>query len=99
MQLLTKKDLAQRWQVSERTIDNWVAEGIVPRCKNIPSVRFAEETIRQLEGLKLERFSPIERRRLEREIEQLKRQNAELRRVVASVMSLTASAHELLKEA
>lgn len=91
--LLTKKDLAKRWQVSEPTIDRMRQEGIVVPCKNLlPTVRFSEQYIAELEGVKLERFSPLERRRLEVENQELARQNEELKRIISDVLSVTAKA-------
>jgi hypothetical protein len=66
--LLTKKDLAEKWQVSERSIDIWRQEGTISECKGVPAIRFSPQYIAELEGVKLEKFSPLERRRLEREL-------------------------------
>jgi hypothetical protein len=67
--LLTKKDLAERWQVSEAAIDKWRKEGTISECKGIPSVRFSIDYIQQIEGVKLDKFSPLERKKLQRELE------------------------------
>lgn len=72
VKLLTKKDVAERWQVSPQTIDNYIADKILVPIKGIPSVRFNPQYIAELEGTKLEKFSPLERRKLEREIDELK---------------------------
>jgi len=66
--LLTKKDLAEKWQVSEKSIDNWRQDGTLSVCKGVPVIRFSSQYIAELEGVKLEKFSPLERRRLEREL-------------------------------
>lgn len=66
--LLTKKDLAEHWQVSPQTIDNYIADGVVSPIKAIPSVRFNPQLIAKLEGTELNPMSPLERRRLEREL-------------------------------
>jgi len=66
--LLTKKDLAEKWQVSERSIDIWRQEGTISECKGVPVIRFSPQYIAELEGVRLEKFSPLERRRLEREL-------------------------------
>ncbi len=70
--LLTKKDLAERWQVSPQTIDNYIADKIIIPIKGIPSIRFNPHHISELEGTRFEKFSTLERRRLERELEELK---------------------------
>ena len=70
--LLTQKNLATRWQVSEKTISKWRTEGTLTVCKGVPVIRFTEQHISELEGIKVERFSPLEHRRLENEIEKLR---------------------------
>lgn len=72
--LLTKKQLAERWQVSEKAIDTWRKEGVVTPCKGIPAIRFSMQHVLELEGVKPERFSPLERRKLEDELELIKRE-------------------------
>ena len=78
--LLTKQDLADRWQVSTTTIDRWVEDGVISPVKGLPSKRFNLEHVLQLEGTEIGRLSPLERKRLEKEIEQLERENEELER-------------------
>lgn len=96
--LLTQKDLANRWQVTVKAIENWRKEGTLTPCKGIPSIRFTPQHIAELEGVKLERFSPLERRKMEREIEDLKRQNTKLQGIVAGILSLTAGAYTLIRK-
>lgn len=88
--LLTKKELAERWQVSEKTIDNWRESGILTPCTGIPAIRFSLQHIVELEGTKLERFSPIEKKRLEIENEKLKQENEQLKGIIANVLSETS---------
>lgn len=71
-QLLTKKDLAERWQLSTQAIDNYIKDGILTPVKGIISIRFTEQHIAELEGIKLEKFSPVEKRRLEKELDEWK---------------------------
>jgi len=87
--LLTKKDLAEKWQVSEKAIDDYRNKGIITAVKGLPSVRFTPQHIAEIEGTKLERFSPIERRRLEREIEVLKLQLKKAEETIAKVQILS----------
>jgi hypothetical protein len=70
--LLTKKDLSERWQVSEQAIDDYRSKGIIIAVRGLPSIRFNPQHIAEIEGTKLDRFSPLERRNLENEIEMLK---------------------------
>ncbi|KPU43018.1 chromosome-anchoring protein RacA [Oxobacter pfennigii] len=99
--LLTKKDLAERWQVSTKTIENWVKEGKLTPCRNIPGdMRFHPDYITELEGVKLDKFSPLERRKMEREIEELKVRLEKAEGALAKVsMISTEAVYFKLKEA
>lgn len=85
--LLTQKDLAERWKVTVATITDWRNQRIITPCKGIPSIRFTEQHIAELEGIKLDRFSPLERRKLERENEILKKQNEEMKEIISNILS------------
>lgn len=89
--LLRKKDVASRWQVSERTIDNYIKNGILQPVKTLSIVRFTEEHIRELEGVKLDRMSPLERRRLESDIEKLKLENEKLKGIIKNILTEASS--------
>jgi hypothetical protein len=67
--LLTKKDLAERWQVDERTVDRYREEKIITPVKNLPCIRFNLQHILAVEETQFDKFSPMERRRLEKELE------------------------------
>lgn len=95
--LLTKKDLAERWQVSEQTIDEYRSKGIVKSVKKLGSVRFNPQHIAEIEETKLDRFSPLERRKLEREneeqkfkLEQRDKEIADLKLRIARMLSIGA---------
>jgi len=88
--LLTKKDLAERWQVEERTIDNWRKEGIIQQVKGIPVIRFTEQYIFELEGIKLDKMSPLERKRLEFETDKLRLENEKLKGIISKVLAETS---------
>ncbi|EPY2302365.1 Uncharacterised protein [Clostridium sporogenes] len=85
--LLTKKELAERWQVAEKTIDNWRENGVLAPCNGIPAIRFSLQHIAELEGTKVEKFSPIERRRLEIENEKLKQENEKLKGILSAALA------------
>jgi phage terminase Nu1 subunit (DNA packaging protein) len=55
--LLTKKDLAELWQVTSRTIDNWCKNCIVQSVEGLPVIRFTEQHKLELEGVSLDRMS------------------------------------------
>lgn len=87
--LLTKKDLAEKWQVSEQAIDDYRGKEIITAVKGLPSIRFNPHHIAEIEGTKLERFSPIERRKLERKIEELTLQLKKAEEIIAQVQMLS----------
>lgn len=88
--LLTKKDLAQRWQVSERTIDNYIKDKVIQPVKAISVLRFTEQHIAELEGVKIDRMSPLERKRLEREVEVLQKENEKLKGIISNILTQTS---------
>jgi hypothetical protein len=84
--LFTQQDLAKRWQVTVHTIESWRKEGIIQQAKGIPAIRFTEQHILELEGVKLDRMSPLERKRLELEIEALKQENIKLKEIISKIL-------------
>jgi DNA-binding XRE family transcriptional regulator len=90
--LLTKKDLAKRWQVSEQTINSYLTDGLIKPVKGIPSIRFNLQYIEKLEGIELDEHSPFEFRRLKRELEEVKQERDFLRKVVDEMNLVTAKA-------
>ncbi len=79
--LLTQQDLADRWQVTTNTIRDWRLQGgVITPVKGIPAIRFTEQHIQELEGgVELERISPLQVKRLERELEEVKAENEKLK--------------------
>lgn len=100
VKLLTKKDLAERWQVTERTVDNYIKDKIVQPVKGIPVIRFTEQHIAELEGIKIDKMSPLERRRLEHEVEKLKIENDKLKNAAKRALTeiLKATQVNILNE-
>lgn len=88
--LLTQQDLAKRWQVTVHTIEEWRKSGIIQPVKGIPSIRFTEQHILELEGIKIDRMSPLERRRLEFENEKLRLENEKLKGIISKVLAETS---------
>lgn len=93
--LLTQKDVAERWQLTVRAIENCRKTGTITPVKGIPGIRFSLRHIEDIEATKLERFSPLERRRLESEIVTLKHKlsiyedaRADLLRVTSKIINL-----------
>lgn len=88
--LLTQKDLAERWQVSVKAIESYRQQGLITPVEGLPSIRFNPQHIAELEGTKLEKFSPLERRRMEREIEALKQENERLKGILSQTLASLA---------
>lgn len=84
--LFTVKDLAERWQKDEGTIRRYVREGILTPCKGVPGMMFSPAYIAKLEGIELERFSPVEKKKIERERDAWKFKYDELSSVLANIL-------------
>ncbi|EOU1465715.1 histidine kinase [Clostridium perfringens] len=85
--LLTKKELAERWGCTPKYIDNLRAEGVISTVKGLPAPRFNIQHILEIEGTKVEAFSPLERRRLERELKALREENQQLKGVLSNILA------------
>lgn len=86
--VLTKQELAERWSITPKTIDEYRRDGILSEMK-IPAIRFPITYIEELEGVKLTKFSPLEREKIEKELVRLKeleRENKELRAILSNVL-------------
>ena len=83
--LLTQQDLADRWKVDYTSITNWRKEGILAPCKGLPVIRFSLQYILELEGVKLEKVSPLMYRGLERDLEEIKQENERLKGIIARI--------------
>lgn len=72
VKLLTVNDIADRWQKDVSTIRRYISDGVLVPCTNVPGNMFHPQYIEELEGVKLDKFSPFERRRLEKEAAEYK---------------------------
>lgn len=75
--LISRKTLAERWDYdSTRAIVDMEQEGIITRIPEVSSPRYSIEEILRIENLGKEAnpLSPLERRRLEKRIEDLEKQ-------------------------
>lgn len=86
-QLISIKKLAYRWDKDEGTIRRYVREGSITPCTGVPGIMFHPELIEKLEGVNINPMSPIERRNLINQIELLKKQNEDLKRVLGNILS------------
>lgn len=88
--LLTQKDLAKRWGVTVASIENWRKEGLIQTAKGVPVIRFTPEHIAELEGVELKQFSPLLKRRMEREMEDLREENRKLKGIISNILAETS---------
>lgn len=101
-QMLSKKQLAERWKVSIATVDRRVREKfITPSLKN--PIRFNIEDVLRAEGTEVGKLSPFERRRLEQEKAELEQRVVELeeenRIIKSKITNSVADLSQILKEA
>ena len=73
--LLSRDDLATRWNTSVKSIQRYEEDGIITRVPKLPVPRYNINQILKLEGTELTPLSPIERRRMQNRIEELEKEN------------------------
>ena len=93
--LLTQQELVERWNVTTRAIEKWRKEGVLTPAKGVPVIRFAESYIRELEGVKLEQVSPLKLKKLERELEETKKENNELKKIISQVQVISSGLYHI----
>ncbi len=69
--LFSVKTLALKWGKTEECIRKYVKDGILTPCSGVPGMMFSRQYISKLEDVELERFSPLERKKLEIRIREL----------------------------
>ena len=88
--LLTQRDIAERWQLSVRAVEDCRKAGLITAVNGVPRIRFNPQHIEELEGTKLERFSPFERKRLEIENEGLRQTNEKYKAIITKIVAAGA---------
>lgn len=83
--LLSKKDIVERWDTSESTINRYISDGILVPVKNLPCVKFHIKHVMELEGVELTEVNPIYVKKVERENEALKYRVQELEKVLRDI--------------
>lgn len=84
--LISVKELAYKWGKNEDTIRRYITDGVITPCKDVPGIMFHPKYIAELEGVELERFSPLEKKRLENENRELKRRITQLKSVLTNIL-------------
>lgn len=85
--VFTTKELAARWKCHENAIRAKEDAGLLHRLVNLPGVKYSAEEVVQLEclGKDAEGLTAWERRKMELEIRDLKRQVKDLRERLTKV--------------
>jgi hypothetical protein len=91
MELLTRNELATRWKMSIDSIDEMRKNGVIKQVPRINCIRFNLQRIEEIEETKIERFSPLERKRLQNEIEILKTRIKSYDLIVSSILKAAAN--------
>lgn len=76
--VLTVSELAKRWKCDDDSIRRYERNGRIKRAEDIPGVKFSVSLIEQIENKWDDPLSPLERRRLEKTIENKDKIIAEL---------------------
>jgi len=79
--LISRNTLAERWDFdSPTTIINYEHEGVLTRNPNFKAPRYYMEEVLKIESLnEINPLSPLERRKLERKVEELENEVSVLR--------------------
>ncbi len=88
--LLTQDDLAERWQVSKKTIEKYRLEGTIKPIEGIPSIRFNPRYIEEIEGSIPEAKTWVEIK-LGKKVEALEEENRTLRQKLAQINMMCTS--------
>ena len=93
--LLTKKDLAERWQLTPQTIDSYVRDNIIVPVKGLPCIRFNSQYICKIEGRIPERTT-LREKKLEKELEVITKQREYLKSALVNIMNESSKVINIL---
>ena len=88
--------MAKKWQVTEKTIRDYINNETLIPCKGIPSIRFSPKYIAELEGIELEKFTQLERKKMQNQINVLKKENEELKSLLREYQSINLKSLAIL---
>lgn len=88
--LMTKKDVAEYLQVSEKTIERYVADGLIKPVKNLSIIRFNPADISRLIGIGIEPYPPLLRKQQEQRISDLEQENQRLKEYISKTVQVMA---------
>lgn len=87
--LLSKKSLAERWDMSPKTVERYEREGIIKSIPGLPSIRYSLDEILRIESNgSINPLSPLERKRMEKEIRDLIKERDFYKNQVINIKSL-----------
>lgn len=84
--LLTQEDLAERWQMSIKAIENYRKEGIIVPVKGIKAIRYNPRYIEEIEGTIPEPITWVERK-LQNQVESLEEENRKLKETLVNILA------------
>jgi hypothetical protein len=84
--LLTQENLAERWQMSIKAIENYRKEGIIVPVKGIKAIRYNPHYIEEIEGTIPEPITWVERK-LQKKVDALEEENKKLKGTIASILA------------
>lgn len=84
--LLTQEDLAERWQMSIKAIENYRKDGIIVPVKGIKAIRFNPRYIEEIEG-SIPEGATWHERKLQKRIEALEEENQKLKGVLSNILA------------
>jgi hypothetical protein len=96
--IMTKSEVAKYLRVDERTVDNWTKDGILTRCKT-PKPLYNRQQIEKLANVELTPYSPLERRKMNRLLEEKDNKIKELQKKVDELLSILIKTNLLTSEA
>ncbi len=94
--LLSVNDLAKKWQKDERTIRKYIAYGTITACKGVTGVMFHPKYITELEGIEFEKFTQLERKKIQNENNALKKENEELKSLLREYQTINLKSLAIL---
>lgn len=84
-------DLCERWGFTPPTIRKLEDLGVLERClREQGAVRYTARSVYAAEAAEFQPFSPQERRRLERELAEVRTENEKLRSILSAICVKTA---------
>lgn len=85
--VLTKAELAKRWKCSESAINTMQADGLLSPSRKLPGWRISFSQVLKLEETDIETLGPIERRRLQIEIENKDKEIVKLKEAIRQLIT------------